>query len=318
MKLIITIDTEEDNWQNYSSSRNPVTNIERIVQLQHIFDKFRVKPTYLITYPVAMNPRSVDVLKEILDTGKCEIGSHCHPWNTPPFEEEINEYNSMLCNLPEHLQYRKLKCLHEVICQNFGVTPVSFRAGRWGFSDQVARSLIRLGYLVDTSVTPFTSWGDYKGADFSGFNVHHYRFDSEKFSAHQDGRRLLEVPATIGFLQGRFECSHRIMQHLETGAYSKLHVLGILSRLNLLNKVWLSPELASAGSMIKLAKRMHEMNFDFLNMSFHSTSLVAGYGPFVTNEKKERLFSEDIEIFLKYAADAGFESMTLSGFENSV
>lgn len=318
MNLIITIDTEEDNWQNYSPTRNPVTNIERLVPLQQIFDKFRAKPTYLITYPVATNPRSVGILKEILDTGRCEIGSHCHPWNTPPFEEEINEYNSMLCNLPEHLQYRKLKCLHEVICQNFGITPVSFRAGRYGFSDQVARSLMRLGYRVDTSVTPFTGWEVYKGADFSGYNSNHFRFDSEIFSEPLDGGRLLEVPATIGFLQGRFEFSHRVMQHLETGIYSKFRVKGILSRLNLLNKVWLSPEMASVEYMINLARRMHNMNFDFLNMSFHSTSLVAGFGPFVTSEKDEVLFSRKIESFLTYATDAGIESMTLSEFETCV
>ena len=30
MKLIVTIDTEEDNWAHYSATNNPVSNIERI------------------------------------------------------------------------------------------------------------------------------------------------------------------------------------------------------------------------------------------------------------------------------------------------
>ena len=184
--------------------------------------------------------------------------------------------------------------------------------------DQIARSLVKLGYRVDTSVTPFINWKDYQGADFSGFDNHHYRFDSEMIPALQDGGRLLEVPATIGFLQGRFALNHRIMQHLEAGVYSKFHLKGILSRLNLLNKVWLSPELASAEAMIKLAKRMHKMDADFLNMSFHSTSLLAGFSPFVTSEQDEMLFLREIERFLTYATDAGIESMTLSEFEKCV
>jgi len=63
---------------------------------------------------------------------------------------------------------------------------------------------------------------------------------------------------------------------------------------------------------------MHKMNFDFLNMSFHSTSLIAGFGPFLTSEKEEILFSRNIESFLTYATDAGIESITLSEFENCV
>lgn len=83
MKLIITIDTEEDNWSRYSATDNPVENIERIVPLQQLFDEFGVRPTYLVDYPVATNPKSVSVFKRILEEGKYEIGMHCHPWNTP-------------------------------------------------------------------------------------------------------------------------------------------------------------------------------------------------------------------------------------------
>jgi hypothetical protein len=167
MYLIITIDTEEDNWGDYSPTGHALENIERIPDLQQLLNEFNVKPTYLITYPVATDERAISILKGILDEGKCEIGSHCHPWNTPPFEEVNNKKNSMLCNLPIDLQFNKISFLHQTIQNNFGITPISFRAGRWGFNQEVAKNLFRLGYQIDTSITPFVDWADFHGPAFS-------------------------------------------------------------------------------------------------------------------------------------------------------
>jgi len=99
MHLVVTIDTEEDNWGQYSADSFSIENIKKIPALQEMFDEFSVVPTYLVTYPVATNRESVEILKDILQRGKCEIGMHCHPWSTPPFDEERNSFNSMLCNL---------------------------------------------------------------------------------------------------------------------------------------------------------------------------------------------------------------------------
>ncbi|MGH7411514.1 MAG: polysaccharide deacetylase family protein, partial [Candidatus Methylomirabilis sp.] len=134
MKLVVTIDTEEDNWGNFAASRSSLGNIERIPALQELFDHFAVTPTYLITYPVATDERAVSVLRAILQRGRCEIGAHCHPWNTPPLEEQASGPNSMLCNLPGDLQYAKMKSLHETIRRHFGVAPLSFRSGRFGYN----------------------------------------------------------------------------------------------------------------------------------------------------------------------------------------
>ncbi|HTG02435.1 MAG TPA: hypothetical protein VK654_17770, partial [Nitrospirota bacterium] len=74
MKLVITIDTEEDNWGSYDSQEYTLENIKNIPVLQELFDRFGVKPTYLITYPVAMHGGSLAILKEIKDSNRCEIG----------------------------------------------------------------------------------------------------------------------------------------------------------------------------------------------------------------------------------------------------
>lgn len=312
MDLIVTIDTEEDNWEHYSATDNPVENIRKIVRLQSLFDMFGVKPTYLITYPVATNPTSVEILKKILEDGKCEIGMHCHPWNTPPFEEEINAYNSMLCNLPQPLVQQKLRVLHKAICENFDVTPVSFRAGRWGFSSAVAQTLCQLGYRVDTSVCPFVDWGQYHGPDFSCFQLHPYRFHPDDIATPRGNGVLLEIPATVGFLQNNFERCQRWARLTETDFGKKLRLKGILSRLRLLNKVWLSPELASSDDMIRLAHRIRDMNYPCLNMSFHSNSLLASLSPFVQDKAGEEKFIHKIDEFLSFSAGAGFKPVTLS------
>ena len=318
MKLIITIDTEEDNWKSYSATDNPVSNIESIPTLQKLFDKFGVRPTYLLTYPVATNPRSVEILKRILEEGKCEIGMHCHPWNTPPFDEKANitARDTMLCNLPENLVNEKMSVLHETISKSFGIVPTSFRAGRWGFSSAVSRSLCLLGYKVDTSVTPFYSWKDFHGPDFSEFTPDLFRIKVSISSNQFVDSILLEVPVTIGFLQSDFNKYQRIRKTLYNTFARKLRLIGMMHYLGILNRTWLSPELSDAHAMIKLAGRMVENNFSWLNLSFHSTSLIGGQNNFV-KKGEERTFLKRIEEFLMFCSSSGWESQTLSQVANS-
>lgn len=317
MRLIVTIDTEEDNWANYSTSDNQVSNIDKLIPLQQMFDRYGVKPTYHITYPVATNPRSVAILKEILDSGKCEIGMHCHPWNTPPFEEKINTVNSMLCNLSTSLVLRKLTVLHETIQNNFGITPISFRAGRWGFNSTVAQAIFQLGYLVDTSVTPFVDWREYHGPDFSDFQLFPYRFDPSDIKTPRNQGALLEIPATVGFLQNNFQRCQRWSRYSETDYGKRLKMKGILYRLKMMNKVWLSPELAGAHEMIQLAWRLREKNCPCLNMTFHSTTLKAGLSPFVQNKDHEDKIYERIEKFLIFAKKEKIQPATISIYSSS-
>lgn len=307
MKLIITVDTEEDNWDFYSSSGQTLDNIERIPQLQELFDEFSAKPTYLITYPVATDDRSVAILRPILDSRRCEIGAHCHPWNTPPIEEDRSIKNSMLCNLPLDLQYRKLQCLDETIQNNFGVKPVSFRAGRWGYNHNVAVNLCRLGYKVDTSITPYTNWTREHGPNFSHVSPQPYSFLSPESRGP-----LMEIPATIGYLQSNFSLCAAILKALGSGPVRYLKLAGLLNHLRLISKVWLSPEVSDGKGMIQLAQQMARNHYGVINMFFHSPSLKAGLSPFVRSVSDEKKFRLRIKEFLSYARDTNIKPVTLS------
>jgi hypothetical protein len=315
MKLIVTVDTEEDNWDRYSTIDNPVRNIERIAILQKIFDEFGVLPTYLVTYPVATNPKTVSVLKKILEDGKCEIGMHCHPWNTPPFEEEINIFNSMLCNLPEHLQYRKLEFLKNAISKNFDISPVTFRAGRWAFGNGTAKIIHKLGFKIDSSVTAYTDWSKWHGVDYQNVGPSPYYFSLNNIFKKVKEGELLQVPASVGFLQRNFDICNTATRLLNRPFFKRCRIPGILQRLKILNKVALSPEASTSQNMIALAKRMQTLGFEYINMFFHSTSLMGGLSPYVTSKEGEVNFLKRIERFLSFSTRAGITSLTMSQVE---
>jgi hypothetical protein len=309
MYLAITIDTEEDNWSDYNSE--PVlSNIGKLTELQSLFDKYDVKPTYLISYPVATDKNSISILRKILDRDRCEIGAHLHPWNTPPFEEEKTVKNTMLFNLSKELQYRKLESLHQKIVENFKMVPITFRSGRWGFDQTVAENIHRLGYKVDTSVSPYLNWKNYHGPDFSNRSPMPQILRMGPSGSADSS--ILEVPATIGFLQDNYERCNARMNAISGSALRHFRLIGILDKLKIINKVWLSPESDDAGKMIRLAESVKRNKYPILNMFFHSPSLQHGLTHFTKTKEEEKELTSRIEKFLEYTAISNIEPITMS------
>ncbi len=313
MKLIVTIDTEEDNWNRYSRNENSCKNIEQLLALQELFDSYRVVPTYLVTLPVVNNEKSQSILKRIITGGLCEIGMHCHPWNTPPFDEPFIKKNTMLSNLPEKLILKKLSTLHFTIQEKFGVSPVSFRSGRYGFNEHVAQALEKINYRIDTSITPFEDQSQYLGPDFSGYSPWPYRFSSNNIFKPDTHGKLIEIPISTGFLQKNFFFYNRLLKFLQKRSFiTRFRVIGIMNALRLLNKVSLNPERFNEYEMIALAKVLRSKGVNVLNCTFHSTSLKAGLSPFTKTELDEQRIFNRIKAFLKFINDEGIESVGIS------
>lgn len=313
MKLIITIDVEEDNWGTYDKYNYSVNNIENIPELQCLFDKYGIIPTYLINYPVANNATAIKTFKEILKYDECEIGTHIHPWNTPPFYSQDGEKYSFLCSLPEDVQYNKLRCLHELIKDTLNVSPVSFRSGRWGFNEVVAKNIYKLGYRYDTSITPFTNWTkiggpDFSNKDFTPFYIFKHQGDNGNESF------LLEIPATIGYrglLSRDQKITNRIHDRIHINANKYMKFNYIMRKLNIYEKIWLSPESSTLEEMILLTESIKNISI-FLNVFFHSGSLLAGNTPFVPDDKAQRKFFRKIDLYLQYIRSKNIESIRLS------
>jgi len=312
MKLVVTIDTEEDNWGSLRLTHYSFDNIARIPALQEMFDRFNVKPTYLMTYPVATDEKAVGILAEIAAADRCEIGAHCHPWNTPPLAEENTAANSMLCNLSSASQYAKMKSLKETIEAAVAVDPLSFRSGRFGYDTGVARNLQRLGYKIDTSISPYMNWTSDHGPDFTRISPRPFRFSSDDALEECATGELIEVPPTIGFLQRDFARRNYIFNAVTRGPISRLRLAWLLGQARLLNKAWLSPEVSDSRTMIELAQSMRRHGYGLLNLTFHSPSLKAGLTPFTTTKSDEKLFCQHLREFLVFAQDTGIEVIKLS------
>jgi len=313
MNLAITIDTEEDDWGDYRTSGQRVENARRIPRLQRLFEEFGVIPTYLVTYSIAADDAARSILRPIAEAGGCEIGAHCHPWNTPPIAAaRVPARDSMLCNLPVDVQIAKMRCLHETLQNAFGQPPTSFRCGRWGFGREIASHLIDLGYTIDSSVTPYMDWTSSDGPNFSNIPPRPYLLAVSGASNNAAGRPLLEVPVTIGFLRSCFALSNAILRSASRPPLKQLRVTGILDRFNLVSKVWLSPEESTAEQMIALTKRVLEQNCEILNLTFHSPSLLAGATPFVRTKSDEDQFLDRLRRYLMFVRESGIRSIKLS------
>jgi hypothetical protein len=309
MYLIVTIDTEEDNWGEYDRASFTVKNISRIPRLQDLFARNGVRPTYLVSYPVVTDPQSVDILGGYHAAGQCEIGTHPHPWNTPPVVEERNQLNSYICNLPPRLQHQKIETLTNTIAAAFGRRPTSYRSGKWGFDESVAKNLIALDYKVDSSMFPAWDWSPGGGPNFS--RELHDPFTFVEGSGRRDGQSLIELPPTVAFLQGQ--------PALATSTYHSLKrlplgnkMIGGLGRLGLLNHICVSPEINPASDMIRLSKALLDRGTKVINMFFHSPSLLEGCTPFVKTPADVERFIASIDTFLEFASEAGLRSVTLS------
>lgn len=311
MYLVVTIDTEEDNWGEYQRPSFSVENIQRIPRLQDVFNKRGIRPTYLITYPVATSPLALDILGRYHEQGLCEIGTHPHPWNTPPVEEALTARTSFISNLPAALQYRKLKTLHDTITRNFGAAPTSYRSGRWGFSDDVAVNLIRLGYKVDSSISPLSDWSEYGGNDYSNCSLEPFVYRCEALRDDL-AASLLEVPATIDFVQQRRNMATSVHRALVRRVPFGGKILAVLSRLRILNHVAISPETHSAEHMIRLTKALMHRGTGVVNMFFHSPSLLENCSPFVKTPADVQSFIARIDRFAQFAEAAGLQVATLS------
>lgn len=299
--LIVSVDTEEDNW--YRSRHDiGVTNIVELRRLASFLARLGVRPTYFTTYQVATDPRAADVMREVgTGRGEGEIAAHLHPWNTPPLTEAFAARNSMLANLPAELQLAKLQRLTAALEETFGARPRAFRAGRYGLGTETVGALMRCGYDVDSSVTPFVSWEAFDdGPTFVGAPLDAYRLapDRDVKQPAPDGD-LIEIPLSCGFNRGPFTLWGQAGRWLEVPALRRFRLLGLAARTGLCKRIVLSPELASVAEMLTLSRQLLERGVRHLHLTWHSPSLKPGLSPFTATAADVARFYATIEGYLE-------------------
>jgi len=282
-QLVVVVDTEEEfDWcAEPDASADQVSAMAYVDRVQDIFNDYGIRPCYVIDYPVASKPEGYQKLREFLGRGQCEIGAHLHPWVNPPKQEQLSRHNSYPGNLPEYLEREKLKLLTSTIHQNLGVTPVVYKAGRYGFGPNTSRILAELGYSIDLSVCPPLDCRSDGGPDYR-------RYGARPFWFGPKGSAILELPCTGGFIgwaQGMAVPLYDMAQ-----AFIKLRAPGILSRLGAVDRLMLSPEGFSTEEHIKLTRELYRQGVRTFTWSFHSPSVVPGHTTYVQSETQLHQF----------------------------
>ena len=228
-----------------------MTHARQLSRLQEIFDRAGAVPTYFVDYPFAAQAESSEVLAKFVAKGKARLGTHLHPWVSPPKTETVDGHNSYPGNLPKNLERDKLQCLTETIEKAFGVRPRSYLAGRYGFGPGTAETLLSLGYDTDYDCDPF--WQD-------------------------SGRALLRIPHTaahVGFL-----CRGGRRPFAAEDWPAWLHLGGILWRLGAMRRLRLSPEGFTLAEMTSLTRDLHAQGGRLFVLSLHSPSVTPGFTPY--------------------------------------
>jgi len=275
--MCVVVDTEEEfDWAKPFSRQNVGVDSIAAQVLVHekVYDQFGIIPTYVVDWPAATTATSVAVLKSLMDEGRCEIGTHLHPWVSPPHLEEVNTFNSYTGNLPADLEFAKLQLLTDAITSNFQRQPAVFKAGRYGLGQHTSLALQKLGYLIDASVVPHTSFAADGGPNFSAF-------DNDAFWFGPADAPLLELPVSTGFCGALRPFGHPLYPVLNTPIAKTLHLGGIAARTRMLERIRLTPEGTDAQANMRLMKALVQSGTQVMTLTYHSPSLAPGNTPYV-------------------------------------
>jgi peptidoglycan/xylan/chitin deacetylase (PgdA/CDA1 family) len=297
MNLLVGIDTEGDNqWDAAARANQAFENIYALPLLHALFARHGVRPTYVVTYPVAKDPRSADVLRGLVERGDCEIGAHHHAWETPPCTADDVRRHPYASTIPRSQFERQLESLTGAIAEAVGQRPVSYRSGRFGFSAEHVAGLERLGYLVESSVAPLFYEAHKGGPDFVEAPLTPYFLAYDSATA-PGCSNVLEVPVSAG-LNRRVP---KRLQYLYARAPQPYTTKRVLRALRLLRMRWLRPSYSSLGDMIALARTLAADREPVLNLLFHSSEAIVGGSPYNRTQAELDAFCDRLDRFLAFA-----------------
>lgn len=307
--LIVVVDTEEEfAWDKPfdRASVGTTSIVDQPLMHERVFDKFGIVPTYMCDWPVATTAPSVVTLRRLMEEERCEIGTHLHPWVSPPHTEEVTVFNSYAGNLPRELEYQKLRQLTQAIADSFGRAPRAFKAGRYGLGPHTMESIASLGYTIDASVVPYTSFTNDGGPDFRDYDEHPFWFQT-------GGRELLEVPVTTGYAGWLRMVGPQLYGMAQHPLARSMRAGGILARSRALERIRLSPEMASGAEMRRVAAALRRDGCEVFSLTYHSPSMAIGHTPYVRNKVELERFIATVHDFCRWFQDelgGQFASMT--------
>ena len=309
--LTITIDVEPDcttNW-TYSSPIRFTGVSEGIARrLQPLFNKYDIAPTYLINNVVLENEESAFTLKNL--EGKYELGTHLHPEFIEPQKSEFDyagkKGEANCCFYPPDIEFQKLKSITELFINKIGYPPESFRAGRFSAGNNTIASLEKLGYKVDTSVTPHVIWNDKTRehpVDYRKAPEQPYFISSKSLIERNFAGAILEAPVTISMRKAS------ILKELKRTRF------GLRDKIRAERPLWLIPVFSTLPEFIELTKEFEKRYYSsaniFFNMMFHNVEVMPGLSPYTRTEQDCQAYLQQLEKFFAYCSSNQIQSITL-------
>jgi hypothetical protein len=300
--LLVTLDTEVDKDPNWHISNPPafrsVTHGVPAI-FSPLFRSFGVRPTYLLSNEILDDDASCRALSELGDD--VELGTHLHVEFAPPgrrlFLDNMGGRPADAIQVQEspEVEEAKLASLTGHFRERFGYAPLSFRSGRYGSSAATSPLLAKLGYQVDSSVTPGLLWNYAEGV-----------LDYRRTPA---GERWLDTPygplceLPISVMPGSPLAPWvRDLPHWPSRIARR--ILGARGQY-----LWLRPSWGSGGDLVRYVELSKER---FLVMMLHSMEVIPGASPYArTKEQADRIISAMAHLF-SYANRNGIRYCTMS------
>ena len=273
-RYIVTVDTEEEfDWTKpIARDGHTLHSVARLARFQEFCEAKGVCPIYLVDYPIITSPTAVEILRNAVAAGKAEVGVQLHPWVSPPFDEEVSQFNSFAGTLPTELERAKFRNLRDAIENAIGKAPLMYRAGRYGVGPNTADILSEGGIAVDTSVRATFDYSTGGGPNFRDFPITPYWIDRTK--------GLMELPLTTVYWG--------LLRQFGTALYARMwrvpRLRGALARIGMLERIPLTPEGVTIEEALRGIDIAIDMQLPVLVFSFHSPSLAPGFTPYVRNE----------------------------------
>jgi len=313
ISLLVGIDTEGDNQWSAEARRNQAfENLYALPALHARFRKHGVRPTYLITWPVARDPRSAAVLRELRSGGDCEIGAHHHAWETPPCTPDDVRRHPYALQLPQAQFAEQVASLTGAIADAVGEAPRAYRSGRFGFSAAHVSDLERAGYTVESSVAPLFYEAHKGGPDFVGAPATPYFLSYDDATA-PGSSHVLELPVTAA-LNRRVPA---FAERLYARAPNPYQTKRVLKKLGIARVQWLRPSYSTVPDMCAVARRMRDDGVPILNLIFHSSEAIVGGSPYNKTARELDAFFARLDDVLAYAVnDLGAVPETFSEFRD--
>jgi len=276
--LVVTIDTEADHYSTKNWKKRKPLQFDSVLEgipknLYPIFNEYKVKPVYLLTDDVISNKDCINLFKDM--KSECELGTHLH----------FDDIRELAFEKGPEREFKELSKITNLFIGNLGYKPNSYRAGRFGINNNSIVSLKKLGYSIDTSITPYVDWRKlHKDMDYRFAPNQPYFVDTKLVTSSGDSG-IFEVPVSI------------VPRFLRRG-------------------LWLRPTFTAVKKMQRVIDviRGKEDSKDIVvyNMMFHIMEIYKDTSPSTSTKEKVDMILCRLRDFFEYYASRNINYVTLS------